>query len=118
MNNKIMFKIIFLILQIIVLIGLIVVSFEKTGSKISIYNPKIVDYKILYDSENSVCADALEEIYSDNKYVYSLPCISSSTIKISWEDGVVEPLMFSIEKGKVTMESLEEHGLKIYKNEK
>ena len=116
MKNRIVFKSIFLFFLIIILIGLIFIIFDKAGTRTGIYMPKPIDYRIEYDSE--VCLDALEEIYSDSKYTYSLPCISSSNIKIVWEDGITDPLMFAIEKEKVTMESLEEHGLKIYKNEK
>ncbi|MBR4178145.1 MAG: hypothetical protein IKR57_02210 [Bacilli bacterium] len=118
MRERIVFRCMFLVLLLIILIGLIYILFDRSGTRTGIYMPPIVDYKIVYDTSSEECEEMLEEIYRDDKYIYSLPCKNSSKITILWDDGVEEPLKYSIEKEKVSMESLEEHGLKIHKSKK
>ena len=118
MKVRLVFRCMFLVLLLIILIGLIYILFDRTGNRTGIYMPPIVDYKIIYETNSDKCSNKKEEIYRDSKYVYSLECINSSKVTILWDDGVEEPLKYSIEKEKVTMESLEEHGLKIYKDKK
>ena len=118
MRAKLVFRCMFLVLLLIILFGLVYIAFDKTGSRTGIYMPKIVDYKIVYDTSVDNCSIKDEVIYSDSKYDYKLHCMNSSSITILWDDGIEEPLKYSIEKEKVNMESLEEHGLKIYKDKK
>lgn len=116
MKTKIILKSIFVFFLTLILIGLLYIIFSS-GDAPSIYSPlQVVDYKIQDDTE--ACPAALELIYSDNKYNYYLSCIKSANISIIWDDGVVDSLKNAIEKEKVTIESLERHGLEIIKNEK
>ena len=117
MKAKLTLKIIFVFFLSIILIGLIIIIFDKAGTGASIYNPpRLVDYVIV--DKTDYCEDELELIYSDNKYNYYLPCTKSSTVFLEWDEGVTDPLKFAIEKEKVTIDSLIEHGLGVVKNEK
>ena len=117
MKVKIILKSVFVFVLSLILDGLILIIMDKGNKRVSIYDElKVVDYKIQDDTEN--CAQALELIYSDDKYNYYLPCIKSAYISLIWDDGVVDSLKNAISKEKVTMSSLEKHGLGIIKNEK
>ena len=117
MKIKIILKAFFLFWLNLILVGLLIIIFSKAGTAPNIYSPlKVVDYVIKDDSE--ICAGALELIYSYKNYNYYLPCIKSASISLIWDDGVVDSLKNAIEKEKVTMDSLESHGLGIIKNEK
>ena len=116
MKIKIIIKCVFVFILSLILVGLILII-TNTGDAPSIYDQlKVVDYTIQDDSE--VCAQALELIYSDSDYNYYLPCIKSAYISLIWDDGTVDSLKNAIENEKVSMKSLESHGLGIIKNEK
>ncbi len=116
MKTKIILKSIFVFFLTLILIGLIYIIFSKTPGNIQVSNLKIVDYVIRDDS--NVCPSALELIYTDDEYNYYLPCIKSANITLVWEDGVIDSLKNALEHEKVTITSLEKHGLEIIKNEK
>jgi len=117
MNIKLIFKCIFVFFLTLILIGLVYIIIDKAGTGTGIYDPlKIVDYKI--EDKTETCDDALELIYSDDKYNYYLPCMKSENISLVWDDGVVDSLSHALEFQKVDIDSLESHGLDIVKNEK
>ena len=117
MKSRIIFKSIFVFFLTIILFCLIFIIFDKTGTGATIYNPPaIVDYTIIDNRDE--CENNTELIYSDKNYNYYLVCSNSSSVFLSWDEGVVDPLKFALEKEKVTMNSLINHGLKVIKNEK
>lgn len=71
------------------------------------------DFEIIDTTE--ICAEALEGIYSDNVYEYFLPCIKSQNITIKFSDETSLSLKEALKTKRVTINELEEKGLKIYK---
>ena len=60
------------------------------------------------------CAEALEEIYRDDKNIYYLPCIKSANITIKLADGNEYPLRVALENDLVTIPELKTLGLSMY----
>ena len=119
MKSRIIFKSLFVTLLIIILIGLITIIFDKTGTQAHVYSSLVVaDYKIVYDSDNDSCLEMEELLYEDDQYEYYLPCASSYDIYLEWSDGSKDLLKDALRNNKVTMESLIDHGLRVYKYEK
>ena len=112
LKTKITLKFIFITLLVAILIGLVILIL--TNNEENEVN-KIVDYKIVDDTTS--CMEELEEIYKDNKSTYYLPCVKSANIKLVWDNGETDLLKNAINNGKVTIESLKEHGLEIYEYE-
>ena len=116
MKNKIILKCIFVVIQIILLIGLVYIIISKAGTGAHIYAPVVLtDYKII--DETTDCNPGKELIYSDSKYNYYLKC-TNSQIFILWDDGAKDSLKFDLSISKLTIDSLIEHGLNVEKYEK
>lgn len=109
-KNKVL-KIAIIVVMLLIIIFLFISNQELINKK-----NNSNDYTIIDTTE--ICAEALEEIYSDDDYTYYLPCIKSSNIYIKWDNGDIHKLMDDINNGKVTMDSLIKHGLKVTKDEK
>jgi hypothetical protein len=77
--------------------------------------PKPDDYIIVNETE--ICADALEEIYSDEKYIYYLPCISSANIYVKYNNGNKINIKDVLEQKLLTIDELIEKGLQVHKYE-
>ena len=61
MRARMVFKIMFVVILVLILIGLIFIIFDKAGTRAGVRNTmKIVDYTIV--NEQEICADALELI--------------------------------------------------------
>ena len=63
-----------------------------------------------------ICAEALEEIYRDDNYKYSLPCIKSDNITIQFKDGKEYKLKEVLDNNILTIDELINKGLKVYKD--
>ena len=111
MKTKITLKIIFAISLVVILIGLICVIFLKNEGE----KTPTIDYKIVDNTKS--CAEALEEIYKDQKYTYYLPCIKSDNIELVWNNGEKDYLKDAINNKKVSIDSLKEHGLEVIEYE-
>lgn len=117
MKGRLIFKTVFVIILTFILIGLIFIIYDKAGTAAHIYNPLLVsDYVIIDESKD--CSGEEELIYEDSKYKYYLPCPSSYDISLEWTDGDTDLLKNALNNKKVTIESLEDHGLKVIKHEK
>lgn len=67
------------------------------------------------DDRTEICAEALEEIYRDDIFIYYLPCIQSNTIYLVYDDGIEITLRDALDEKVVTIEELEQANLKISK---
>lgn len=65
--------------------------------------------------ETITCAEALEEIYRDDEYIYYLPCIKSATIFLKYDNGEKITVKEALDDEKVTIDKLIKEGLKVYK---
>ena len=73
-----------------------------------------VDGFVIVD-ETTECAEALEEIYRDDEYIYYLPCIKSSTIFLKYNNGEKTNIKKALDGEKVTIDKLIKEGLNVYK---
>jgi hypothetical protein len=74
-------------------------------------------YTIYYDNEGKTCMNNEELFYKDDKYTYSLPCISSYDTYLIWFDGTKELVKNALQNKKVDINSLVTHGLKVKRDE-
>lgn len=79
----------------------------------SIGEEEKLSFEIIDSTE--VCAEALEEIYKDNKYTYYLPCMKSGNILIKFSNGNEYSLKEVLDKDLLTIDELIENGLNVYK---
>ncbi len=70
------------------------------------------DFIIVDETDN--CDEVLEEIYRDNKHIYFLPCIQSTTIFLKYDNGEKITIKDALDKQKVSIEILIKKGLKVY----
>ena len=118
MKTRIFFKSLFVVALIFVLFCLIFIIYDKTGRRARIYDPLLLStYTIFYDNEGKECMSKPEVFYKDKKYKYSLPCISSYDTYLLWDDGTKELIKNALENNKVDIDSLENHGLEVEKDE-
>lgn len=80
------------------------------------YIESIVDTSI--GDEDFSCAMALEEIYKDDDYVYSLGCIKSSVIIVTYNNGEKENIKEALNKGNITINDLDRFNISYIKEEK
>ncbi len=118
MKSKIIFKSIFVIALLFILFCLVFIIYDKAGRSKRDYNPFLLStYTIYYDNQDKECMSKPELFYKDDKYEYSLPCISSYDTYLLWDDGTKELVKSALENNKVDIKSLESHGLKVERNE-
>lgn len=64
------------------------------------------------------CANSPEKFYEDDKYIYSFPCVKSTSIYVKFENGNKMLIVDALEAEKVTIDELIDAGLEVYKQEK
>ncbi len=114
-RNKIYIKIVYVVFLTVILFFLLFVIYDKAGKRAHMYTP-IDDYTI--KDENTECIKGEELLYESKDYNYYLPCLSSYKIYLEWSSGDRDLVKNALNSGKVTIESLIEHGLKVEKHEK
>jgi len=62
--------------------------------------------------------EELEKFYEDDKYIYSFPCIQSTSVYVKFENGNKMLVVDALEEQKVTIKELIKAGLRVYKEEK
>ena len=116
MRTRLVFKSIFTVIIIIILIGLIFIIYDKAGTGTGIYDPLALStFKIEYDKLDVECTPEPEIIYEEEDFFYCLPCMSSYNIYFVLADGTKELLKNAINNKKVNIKSLEKEGLAIIK---
>lgn len=100
--------------------GIIVKLFNMTiyNNTKNILNEEFVIVDTSKDIKDFACDTALEEIYRDNKYVYYLPCIKSTYIKVVYApNNYQEGLKVSLEEGKIKISDLDRFNIEYIKQE-
>jgi len=64
------------------------------------------------------CAEALEEIYEDEQYVYYLGCMKSQYIEVRYNNGRVEKLISALANGNISIGDLNKFNISYIKYEK
>ena len=106
-KNKII--IIFITLTIVVLV-LALVLFKK--------NKELADSQIKIIDASYQCNNIKEVFYEDDNYIYSFPCVQSSSTYVKFANGNKMLVINALEEGKVTIDELIKAGLNINKEAK
>ena len=113
MKTRIIFKSIFLVVLLFLLIGLSIIIFSDNNIYSRDY-PIIEGFEIEYDGE---CKDKEYKIYENDDFKYYIKC-DPSIISIKWEFGGSDSLLYALGNNKINIESLESHGMEIITHEK
>ncbi|MBE6156481.1 MAG: hypothetical protein E7161_01925 [Firmicutes bacterium] len=65
-----------------------------------------------------VCAESLEEFYSDEQYSYYFSCIKSSYILVKYKDGSQITVSEALKNGEISISDLPNYNINYYKYEK
>ena len=115
MKLRLAFRCVFTIVLSIICVFLVIIFFDKAGKGASVI--ALSDYVIENKNESEECATTIEYIYTEGDKKYYLPCIMSNDIILVWDDGSKDYLKDALNNKKVTIESLQAHGLEIYEEE-
>ena len=61
------------------------------------------------------CSQSQEKFYEDDKYIYSFPCVQSTSTYVKFENGNKMLVVNALEEEKITIDELIKAGLKVYK---
>ena len=64
------------------------------------------------------CAQITEKFYEDDEYIYSFPCVQSTSIYVKFENGNKMLVTEALESKKTTINELIDAGLEVIKKEK
>lgn len=70
------------------------------------------------DIKDFVCAEALEEFYRDEKYVYYYNCIKSNYIVVRYNDGTEETVKDALKNNRIEIGDLDKFNISYIKHEK
>lgn len=70
------------------------------------------------DIKDFVCAEALEEFYSDDNYAYYWDCIKDKYMLVRYESGFEETISNALKNGTITISDLDRYGIDYIKNKK
>jgi len=100
--------------------GIVIKLFNMTIYNNSNYNLD-EEYVIIDTSKNIKdfsCDQTLEEIYRDDKYIYYLPCMKSTYIKVIYAPNEYqEGLKVSLEEGRIKINDLDRFNIEYIKKE-
>ncbi len=100
----------------LLLVALSIIAFSSLNDKETIKPEDIVkDYQII-DYEG-VCSEEVECFYKNDSKEFCFNCTKSDKIILSWSDGSQTKMIDDLKNGKVTIESLINHGLKVIEME-
>lgn len=69
------------------------------------------------DIKNFVCAEALEEFYSDYNYAYYWNCIKDEYMIVRYESGFEETVSNALKNGTIDISDLDRYGIDYIKDE-
>lgn len=71
--------------------------------------------KMIQNTLDSECSDALEMFYQDSDYVYYFPCMMSSRIIAFYNDGTQKYVRDALNDKDITISDLDTYGIKYIK---
>lgn len=77
-------------------------------------------YTIVDKSKESgvMCAQALQKFYEDDKNEYYYSCIKDDLVIVEYSNGTSETVSEALKKGKISIDELDDYGIKYYIEEK
>ena len=108
MKSKILLIVLPILASIAIILGIIILN----------KNIKLENNKIEIIDATFNCMGNEEKFYEDNTYIYSFPCVQSSSIYVKFPNGNKMLVKKALEDEKVTIDELLKAGLKVSKKEK
>ena len=69
------------------------------------------------DIKDFMCAEALEEFYSDDNYAYYWECIKDKYMIVRYESGFEETISSALENGTIDISHLDRYGISYIKDD-
>lgn len=69
------------------------------------------------DIKNFICAEALEEFYSDDSYSYYWECIKDKYMIVRYESGFEETISSALKNGTIDIYDLDRYGISYIKDD-
>lgn len=104
-------KVIIIIIALTVIILICALLLFRKNKELSEKQIKIID-------ATYQCNNIKERFYEDDNYVYSFPCVQSSSTYVKFPNGNKMLVINALEEGKVTIDELVKAGLNINKEAK
>ena len=112
MKLKIVLKSILFTTIGLLFVALFVIAFSNLNDEETTKPEDIArDYQII--DYNGICPEVVECFYNDGEKDYCLSCNKSDKIILSWSDGSQSKMIDDLKEGKVSIQSLIDHGLKV-----
>lgn len=67
---------------------------------------------------NIVCAQVLEKFYEDDTYEYYFGSAKGDLVIVEYSNGEKESVSDALNRGKITIDELDDYGIKYYSEEK
>lgn len=100
------------------------VQIKSKGTKFSCANVRIDIGDVVEivdatkDIKDFVCAEALEEFYSDDNYSYYWSCIKDKYMIVRYESGFEETISSALKNGTIDISDLDIYGIDYIRDEK
>ena len=99
------------------------VQIKAKGTKFSCANVRVdigdvIDIVDTSKNLDFVCAEALEEFYSDDNYSYYWSCIKNTYMIVRYSSGFEETVSNALKNGTITISDLDRYGISYIKHEK
>ena len=69
------------------------------------------------DTNDFMCAEALEEFYSDDSYAYYWSCIKDEYMIVRYESGFEETISSALKNGTIDISDLDRYGIRYIKDD-
>ena len=91
---------------------------NKYSCPIDVEKEIVGDFKIvdkMAEDPMTMCAQAIEEFYTDDTYKYFFSCIKSGLVVVTYPDGTEIPIKDALKDKKITIEDLDRFNISYYK---
>ena len=112
MKLKIMLKSILFTAIGLLLVALWIMAWWRLGDRERVEGGDIAKDDQIIDYEG-VCPEVVGCFYKNHSRDFCFSCAKSDKIILSWSDGSQTKMIDDLKSGKVTIESLMDHGLKV-----
>ena len=70
------------------------------------------------DMDNFMCAEAMEQFYEDDNYVYYYSCMKSKYVVVKYANGFEETVEEALKYKSIKISDLDKYGINYYKEPK
>lgn len=104
--------------KLIIVISILAIMAIIVGIFLSIKNKNLEKNSIKILNATYSCGNSREKFYEDDNYVYYFPCVQSDSVFVKFPNGNKLLVVKALDDNKVTIDSLINAGLEVYKEKK